>query len=63
MQFYAVDRRIGGLESQAGREFAKRAVDRRIGGLENERILGKLQLVVDRRIGGLEITSSGSWRS
>ena len=55
MQFYAVDRRIGGLEIIVDDERFVGNVDRRIGGLEKPYFIPRSYRRVDRRIGGLEI--------
>ena len=49
-----INRRIGGLETEATDMFVVSWINRRIGGLETSGLLLLQHLVINRRIGGLE---------
>ena len=55
---HSVDRRTGGLESQARLFLLLLCVDRRTGGLESQGLIFWFIEYVDRRTGGLEMDNS-----
>ena len=59
--WYAINRRIGGLEITGLHFFIELQINRRIGGLENENQPRGETHPINRRIGGLEIYAVRSW--